>query len=66
MATVVDIMDTTAMVIMVITMAIMGMDIGEDVAVMDITDTMDVASEENMELRFMPLDTGEIRHPYKM
>ena len=44
MATVVDIMDTMDMVIIDITMLIMAMDIGEDVAVMDTTDTMDVVS----------------------
>jgi hypothetical protein len=45
MATVVDIMDTMDMVIIDITMLIMAMDIGEDVAVMDTTDTMDVVSD---------------------
>ena len=45
MATVVAIMDTIDMVIIDITMVIMAMDIGEDVAVMDTTDTMDVVSD---------------------
>ena len=44
MAIVGDIMDTMDMVIMDITMVIMVMDIGEDVAAMDTTDTMDVVS----------------------
>jgi hypothetical protein len=47
MAIVGDIMDTMDMVIMDITMVIMAMDIGEDVAAMDTTDTMDVVSEQN-------------------
>ena len=45
MATVVAIMDTIDMVIIDITMVIMAMDIGEDVAAMDTTDTMDVVSD---------------------
>ena len=45
MATVVAIMDTMDMAIIDITMVIMAMDIGEDVAAMDTTDTMDVVSD---------------------
>jgi hypothetical protein len=47
MAIVGDIVDTMDMVIMDITMVITAMDIGEDVAAMDTTDTMDVVRGQN-------------------